>query len=42
MILLSMSGCGYKAAPYYEDESAKTVISDENIEIKIKKSDDLK
>ncbi|MBD3796682.1 MAG: hypothetical protein IE887_02885 [Campylobacterales bacterium] len=31
--LLSVSGCGYKAAPYYEKD---TPASDENVEFHIK------
>jgi predicted small lipoprotein YifL len=35
MFLLSLSGCGYKGAPYYVDETAP---SDPNVEFIIKKS----
>jgi len=34
MFLLSLSGCGYKASPYYLQEAPK---SDKNIEFIIKK-----
>ena len=33
LFLLSLSGCGYKKAPYYED---KTPTSDENVKFSIK------
>ncbi|MGE4419964.1 MAG: hypothetical protein AB7D38_09040 [Sulfurimonas sp.] len=35
MFLLSLSGCGYKADPYYQE----TPQSDENVKFIIKKSD---
>lgn len=34
MFLLSLSGCGHKASPYYEDGSPA---SDENVKFIIKK-----
>lgn len=34
MFLLSLNGCGYKGAPYYEESDQ----SDENVEFIIKKS----
>ncbi|MCK9455367.1 MAG: hypothetical protein M0Q20_09465 [Sulfurimonas sp.] len=36
MFLLSLSGCGYKADPYYLEEAPQ---SDKSIEFIIKKSD---
>ena len=33
MFLLGLSGCGYKANPFYEEDTPK---SDENIEFHIK------
>jgi len=33
MFLLVLSGCGYKASPYYENE---TVIEDKNVKFIIK------
>ena len=35
MFLLGLSGCGYKADPYYMEDAPA---SDENVEFKIKKS----
>ena len=37
MFLLVLSGCGYKANPYYEREAPQ---SDENVEFIIKNQDD--
>jgi len=36
VFLLSFSGCGYKASPYYQDDAPK---GDKNIDFKIKKID---
>ncbi|MEA3371887.1 MAG: hypothetical protein U9Q40_11160 [Campylobacterota bacterium] len=36
VFLLSVSACGYKAAPFYSEETPK---SDENVEFIIKKTD---
>ena len=36
VFLLSLSGCGYKAPPYYLEDAPQ---SDENVEFKVKKID---
>jgi len=37
VFLLGLSGCGYKADPYYEEDTPK---GDENIEFHLKKTND--
>lgn len=37
MFLLGLHGCGYKAPPFYGEEEAVVVDSDENVEFKLRK-----
>lgn len=39
IFLLGLSGCGYKADPFYEQEAPA---GDENVEFKIKKDESVK